>query len=324
VVSAESRVLNFGSVKFGDDPSSTQKSFDNLSAFSRSDYDAWIANLVCHIEIGSGCRDTLADDFKRWFNVVGIGSLGDDSKKSVVTSQALLESSVQFFGKLPSAEKSDSCGVVALPARFRLENTAYRQASLPIVMCGINGEETLSVDLVQYITDSSKLLPVWVYALDETNVSQTVLDNHYRSYIDAGADIVIGVSKDSLGRAENYNGHLIAHSLGRFMGPVPAGQSSDIAALIGVNLSVQRSDNMLAWTEIAKTCSGYNDLCLEAGKSKGLEKLAVEYEYSMKGVSRADSFNPVPADSVQGAEIARTMEWVDVSTSFNEPQDTGI
>jgi hypothetical protein len=50
----------------------------------------------------------------------------------------------------------------------------------------------------------------------------------------------------------------------------------------------------------------------------------VEYEYAIKGVSRADGFNPIPSDSAQSSDVARIMEWVEVSKSFQGTEDSSF
>jgi hypothetical protein len=322
VAALEARVLNFGSVSWGEGPNSNKLSFDNLVDFNRTDYDVWIANLACHIETTAGCDKDLFRDFTKWFNVVGVGSIDNDTARAQATKDYLIGTNIQFFGNIESTEKSNSCGVIALPARFRLENGSYRQAAMPIVLCGIDGSQTMSVDLAESINVSARSLPVWVYALDDTSASQTVLESQYRSYIDAGADMVIGVSKPGLGEVERHGKGVIVYSLGRFMGPAKDKKPSNLSALLGITISASKTDELIEWTEIAKTCSGYSDLCLEAGVSKNLPRPDYNYAFSLKGVATTDPDNPIPASALQISDIAGYMKWVRIAEQTDTSEES--
>jgi len=325
IVSLDTKVLNFGSITWADgltESASAQTPFSSFGAFARPDYDGWIGNLNCALvakKDASSCDETKLTDFYKFFNIVALGGLRNtDGSDDMNTTDKLAKSNIQFFGKNFSTKNSEECEVISLPARYSLQDGSSKQASMPIVLCAVDGEKTNSVDITTEIKKYSESLPVWVYPLDTGIATPSERQTQYRSYIDAGADLVVGVASPELASTEVYQNRLIAYSLGRFVGPVNTPVKSRGTALLSVRITALR-DEVFEWEKIAKTCTGYDDLCIEAGRSQSLAKPKYMYDYSIVAVDSSDIRAPKPADVTLTGDVLSALKWFDTDTQLKNP-----
>jgi hypothetical protein len=322
IVALEAKVLNFGSLSWADgsvDHISSQTPFSSLSQFTRSDYDAWIGNLNCPVvsqKTTSSCDELKVPDFAKYYSMLALGGLrntnGIDDQN---TAEKLAKSGIQYFGKISSTKNPEECEVISVPARFRLKDDSFKSASMPIVLCAVDGEKTNAVDISSEISKYAKSLPVWVYALDSGISTVQERQTQYRSYIDAGADLVLGVASPELASTEVYEGRLIVYSLGRFLGPVDPTTKSEGSALISIGITAAR-EGVIEWEKIARTCTGYDDLCIEAATSQSLVKPKYSYMYSVVAVDSSDARAPKLADVALTGDILSTMKWFDTNTQL--------
>jgi|GEM_PF-6034763 len=322
IVSLDTKVLNFGSVSWADgtaDYVSSQTPFSSLAEFARPDYDTWVANLNCSIvsqKTISTCDELKVSDFAKYFNIVALGGLRNtDGANDQNTTERLAKNGIQFFGKISSTKNPEECEVISLPARYKLKDGSLKQASMPIVMCAVDGEKTNAVDINSEINKYAESLPVWVYALDSGTSTDLQRQAQYRSYVDAGADLVLGVASPDLSSTEVYGGRLIAYSLGRALGPVESTQKKNGSALLAVTISAPR-DEVIEWEKISRTCSGYDDLCIEASKSQSLLRPKYSYKFAVEAVDSSDARAPKPADVALTGDILSTMKWFDTDSQL--------
>lgn len=306
-----SRTLSFGDLYWGgrvDDIAKAtykrvQYPFSNLASFSRQDYDAWIANLECPLTSQTvpssdqeqtgilNCPKDYVVEAKNWFNILTLGNDHIDDQESVSgfmqTKEVLKNNGIQYLGHYDPKQYNDICEIVNLPARYRLNDGSYKQATMPLALCAINSNGTSPDNrAIDEIRNYSKILPTWVYAHmgDENTGSPSFLQQQiYHSYIDGGADVVIGSHTGRIQTAESYANKLIVYSLGDFIGSnSPAG--SGRAMGLSIEISAELDQSVLLWTRLSPDCAGYDDACIETAAAQGLVRPNYSYTFSTVAV----------------------------------------
>lgn len=107
------------------------------------------------------------------------------------------------------------------------------------------------------------------------------------------------------------------YSLGRFLGPSGSEGKTGGTALLRVDVNAEK-DTAIGWEEVARTCTGYDDLCVEAAKSRSLSKPKYTYSYSVLVVDATDARNPKVADATLTADVLGTLKWFDTSSLLNQ------
>ena len=264
--------------------------FSGLSSLSRTQYDAWIGDLTCTIDAVSSpevCPSSYLSEAKKWFNVFALGNSHTNTGAGLTTTTDLLKKSgIQYVGSEDSTSVPDLCEVVALPARNELGDGSFKSASFPLAICSVNASNAI-VDTAEYdeISRYSQMLPTWVYVyMGDTNViAQSELQRSiFRSFIDEGAELVIGNHPYAVQGAESYKGKLILYSLGNFM---YSGPESDPELHRSVSLSATIStkvdNNMSAWVNLAEGCKDAHDTCLKKARDLALAKPTYSYKLSV-------------------------------------------
>lgn len=264
--------------------------FSGLNSLSRPQYDAWVGNLTCSIDVVSSpdvCPSGYLSEVKKWFSVFALGNSRTDRGGALSnTTDSLKKSGIQYVGSEDSSSVTDLCEVVSLPARFELGDGSFKAATFPLAICSINASSGI-VETSEYdvISRYSRVLPTWVYIyMGDTNViAQSELQRGvFRSFIDEGADLVIGNHPYAVQGAESYKGKLILYSLGNFM---YQGSDSDPELHKSVSLSATVSSkidkNMDAWANLSNNCRDAHDSCLTKAKDLGLAKPVYSYDLSI-------------------------------------------
>jgi hypothetical protein len=336
-VSVISRVLATGNTSWGgqlyttSEASSLKSSypFSGLNTLSRNEYDVWIGNLVCSFtdkpdtQVGHVCPSGYLSEAKKWFNVFALGSSYSNTNSTLPETRQLLKSNdIQYVGDQDNSIIKQLCKVIILPARSKLGDGSYKIARMPLALCSVNAAQG-TIDSKQYdeVMRYARYLPVWVYVqMGDTNViGQTELQkNIYRSFIDVGADMVIGNHPYAVQAAENYKGKLIMYSLGNFMNE---GVSGDLETQRSVSLKAvitsQSNQNMQNWMSIASDCSLDTEVCLKDADAKKLDKLAYTYDLSL--VTTDNSKNGITMKSSDSWEqqAAKRLNWDTVMRSLS-------
>lgn len=324
-----SRTLSFGDVFWGryiDDWAKQSSNrleypFSGLSTFGRENYDAWIADLECPLTdtyISSAEQDRLLSfscpkdytaNAAKWFTAFTIANNHTGNQEQVggfkQTQDTLANNGIQYFGNFDPKVYGDVCEIIDLPARYLMNDGTYKQADLPIAMCAVHSVfELPDQNVLNEITKYSKVLPVWVYGhmgTEYTTLPSEIQQATYRSYIDAGADIVIGDHPHRVQTAESYKGKLIVYSLGNFifdqLGASEQGGREVWRGMgLGIEVSAEIDQSVLLWTKLSNECQKYDDSCIETAATQGLFKPKYDYVFSVvtsdnsnKGVAKKAS-----------------------------------
>lgn len=312
-----SRTVSFGSASWaGIAPAQETAVFAQMTTIGRSNYDEWIIGLDCpldNIDAKEFCDADQLSDFSKYFGVASIVANTGDAKTKTMTTSFLSKEGIQFFGGMGDVSAKDMCEVVSLSARLESKDRAYQSASLPIVLCAVSITDAVKPSAVSEVQKYTVDLPVWVYIYNQTTTLDTLGSSSrslYQSYVDAGADIVMGIGDSSLEPVEKYADGLIVYSLGRFMG-IPVSSTPQSSAIgLGIEIRQASTQNIQDWAEIAKTCSGYDDLCVEAARSKNLQKPDYTYKYSIIPVDTANPYQPKSADDTLQANTIQKLNWI--------------
>ena len=315
------RALVLGSTSWGGElaklsataQTKTELPFSNLGTFGRNQYDAWLGSLGCSLRNNGCSEDVVRSDATKWFTFFALGN-DQVSSQASATSQLLSDLGIQSAGVV-NANQNNVCEVVSLPARYRMGDTSYKAALLPVAVCSIGTKAAATIDSARYdeILKYSKVLPVWVYVYSGDATGTQPDDLHksaYRSLVDAGADIVFGVSPVGSQGAESYKGKLIAYSLGNFMYD---GTSADTEARrsvgVGVVASASATKDVIAWVNLADRCKATYDTCLDQASTKQLVKPNYTYQFTLVATSQTED-GLVSRGGASWEEIAaKRLDW---------------
>jgi poly-gamma-glutamate synthesis protein (capsule biosynthesis protein) len=312
------RVLASGNVAWGGrlyelseaSPLKAAYPFSGLNSLSRNEYDAWIGNLTCSLTTkpepsSAACPSTYLTEARKWFTLFALGNANTNDS----TRTSLEAAGIDYVGDQDIGAVSELCKVVSMPARTRQLDGSYKSARLPLIVCSINASGAVP-DKMQYerVKKLAEVLPVWVYVYmgDSDILGQSELQKSvYRSFIEVGADMVIGNHPYAVQGAESYNGKLIVYSLGNFIQP---SSSTDEERLKSVSLkivaSTEQDKNLVSWMSTLQACGSDTEVCLKDASSKELQKPLFDYELSL-----------VMADSIKsGVTVRSSGTWEEVAS----------
>ncbi len=312
-----SRTVSFGSASWaGITPAQEAAVFAQMSTIGRSNYDEWIIGLDCpldNVDTKEFCDADQVDELSELFGVASAFTNSGDANAKAATTSFLSKNGVQFFGGMGDTSAKDMCEVVSLNARLESKDRAFQSAALPIVLCAISIADAVKPSAVSEVQNYAKDLPVWVYIYNQTSIVDTFGSSSrslYQSYIDAGADIVMGIGDSSLEPIEKYADGLIVYSLGRFIGAPKDSKPQSSAIGLGIEIRQASTQNIQDWAEIAKTCSGFDDLCIEAANSRNLQKPDYTYTYSIIPVDTTNPYQPKAGDDTVKADTLQRLNWI--------------
>lgn len=277
-----------------------QYPFSGLSSFNRSAYDAWIGGLECPITttyldsttqdrlLKFSCLPEYTPEAAKWFTAFTLANNHTDNMEEVngfdQTKGNLSQNGIQYFGHYDNSQTKEICAVLSIPARVIFSNHT-EASSLPFAFCGFHNIFKLPTqDQMQTISAYSKHFPTIVMphqGKEYTYTADQLQRSYARQYIDLGADAVIGNHVHSVQDTESYKGKLIVYSMGNFIFDQQFSPQVTQSIAPNLNLSVEYSENVQKYLDLAKECSVSNDTCLEKAALLKITKppIAVTYDF---------------------------------------------
>ncbi len=315
--------------------------FSGLNTMSRQEYDTWIANLECPLtdkyvpsaeqdrDLSFSCPKNYVGEAAKWFTAFSLANNHTDNQEDVSgfdqTKQALNEAGIQYFGHYNPEETSSACEILSLPARYKMNDGSFKQANMPLALCGVNHVSKLpDQDLIDEIKRYSTILPVWVYGhmgTEYTTDPSPIQQQVYRGYIDAGADMVIGSHPHRVQTAENYKGKLIIYSLGNFifdqLGAEEHGGREVWRGMgLGVEVSVAMDNSVLLWTRLSEECRSADDTCADKSAYQGLVRPNYQYKFSVVTTDNSAKGVAKKASEEWHGETLERLAWPQLLLSF--------
>ena len=345
-----SRTLSFGDVFWGryiDDWAKETSNpsvypFSGLSSFNRQEYDAWIANLECPLTdtyipsaeqdktLTFSCPKSYTAEAARWFTAFTLANNHSGNQETVngfaQTQAELSARSIQYFGHFNPKQYNDLCEIVNLPARYILSDGTFKAAAMPIALCGMHYVFELPDDLaLDQIRKYSKVLPTWVYGhmgTEYTTEPSDIQRQTYRSFIDAGADVVIGNHPHRVQTAESYKGKLIVYSLGNFIfdqlgAPEQGGYEVQRGMGLGIEITADINQSMLLWTQLSPECAIYDDGCIAKADYQGQTRPRYSYRFSIVTSDNSNRGVATKASEEWNKEVLQRLDWDNLVTQLN-------
>jgi hypothetical protein len=349
-VSISSRVLHTGEVFWGryiDDAakkSPEQKAFpfSGVSSFKRTDYDAWVGDLECPLwpeYVPSAEQDTVlqfaclpeyVSEAAKWFDVFTLANnhMNDRGESGFkFTKTTLDQNNIQYFGVFDPSRTNELCEIVSLPARYRMSDSTYKESFLPVVMCGMHHViELPDAQALAEIKMWSEMLPVWVYGHMGTEYAtepSQIQTDTYRSFIDAGADVVIGTHPHRMQKTEVYKGRLILYSLGNFIfdqwgAAEQGGTEVQRGAVLSMLAETKIDQISLLWSRLAPECVSFQDTCLESARTQGLKRFNLNYTYDVIASDNRNSGAAQKASDEWQVFMENRLNWAATSAELEK------
>jgi hypothetical protein len=339
------RAIIFGKVFWGGSINTLSQSspykfsyaFSALNTLTPAEYDTWLASLDCNIsDSAEECPPGYLNEASKWFDMFSIGGeagVPPSADALIKTRDALAGAGIQFVGNFDPLVDQDVCEVVDLPARYRLSDGSFKEARMPIGICSINYTSAPQNDLVlDEIRKMSTLLPTWVYGYSGPEYSSIPSPTEqvlYRSFIDAGADIVIGSSSQWVQPAEVYKKGLIMYSLGNFIhdniaSNTNGGEEVLRGAGLAVTLTVPMDQSVLLWSRLSNECKQFKDDCRSKASFQGLVRPTYEYLYSIVAVDSSNQGVVKRADQTTTSAVLNRLNWQSAQTTLGSSNSTGF
>jgi Bacterial capsule synthesis protein PGA_cap len=314
IVSATNKSLYFGNVYFGryiDDWSKASPlkfafPFSGLKTLEREKYDSWLAGLECPItptyksspeqeaDLMFTCLPDYIPEAKKWFDVFGLANNHTDNMGLDGISQThkyLTTNKLQYFSDPDHAKTDDICEVVSLPVRVQMSDGIDEKKNMPVAMCGYHNVFKLpKQEAIDQITKYSKYFYTIVtphQGKEYSYIADELQETYAKSYIDAGADIVIGDHVHTVQNTMVYKDKLIVFSLGNAIFDQQYNQQ--VTQAFALDFETKWSGQELQkHLEIGEKCIAQKDTCLEEATKNSLKKLTT-----------TSVFNPVVTDNSQ-------------------------
>ncbi|OGL36298.1 hypothetical protein A3F05_03230 [Candidatus Saccharibacteria bacterium RIFCSPHIGHO2_12_FULL_47_17] len=269
--------------------------FSRLNDFDRSKYDGWIADMECpvtdkkvpyQVQVDSlifSCSPDYLGAAKDWFNVFTLANNHTDNTGAdgfTDTRNNLSSAGLQFFGHYDISQKEDLCEVVSLNV-----NVDKQKKKLPIAMCGYHwlARQPTDEELAE-ISKYGAYFPVWVfphggeeYAIHSNAQQQTL----YRKMIDLGADAIFSDHPHVVQETEAYKGKLIVYDLGNLIFDQWFDVEVTKSLIVNVQISVENSDQLKPYLDLATSCATFKDNCLKEAEQKKLKGYKLDYSYDI-------------------------------------------
>jgi poly-gamma-glutamate synthesis protein (capsule biosynthesis protein) len=204
--------------------------FSGLKSLNKGEYDSWIGNLECPVTekqstnyekenyLKFSCKKGYLPEFKKYFDIVSLANNHTDNmdgrKGLEETRKHLSEADIKYFGDYDNSMHEKICEV--FPVNDKTINNA-----IPIAFCGYHGVYKLPKEEdIKVIKKYSKHFITFVMPHQGEEYkfkSNTYQKRIYRSFIDNGADAVIGSHPHVIQETESYKGKRIFYSLGNFI-----------------------------------------------------------------------------------------------------------
>lgn len=313
--------------------------FARLHEFERDKYDAWITGLECptaekgvsmtsaemEATLTFNCDPAYLPEFAKWFDAVSLANNHTDNMGAdgfLETQKALEANNIQYFGHYEPDNLDDICDVVSLPVTVTKDNAKTEKRKLPVAFCGYHGVFKIpSQASVNEIKKYADIMPVIVMpqsGAEYKPAPDEIKTTLYRSFIDAGADMVIGDHPHWIQTTEAYKGKLIVYSMGNFMFDQQFNQEVARSAAIAVNITTENAnaDELDKWLEIGEKCQIYHDSCLETAKAAKLDKLPLKYSFRAIATDNK-GYQTRPAPELQSA-VEQRLRWSETMQALGQ------
>jgi Bacterial capsule synthesis protein PGA_cap len=299
--------------------------FSGLNTFDRELYDAWIADLECPITdqyinstvqedtLSFSCLPEYLPEAAKWFDAFTLANNHTDNMQSYlgqpyngfeITKNYLDINKIQYFGHYDNSQKNDICEIVSFKSKS--ENV-----SIPFAMCGFHNVFKLptqeQIDMIQVY---SQYLPTVVMphqGREYLEVADDLQRDYARSYIDAGADLVVGDHVHVVQDSEVYKNKLIIYSTGNFIFDQQRGNTT-----LGIGLNAlfrfTNDNNFQKLTEIGSKCTTFKDNCLDLIKFQQLKKPIFTVEYKPIGTDNSNKLAKKASPEVEKL-ILEKLKW---------------
>ena len=303
--------------------------FARLSEFDRQKYDSWITGLECpttkkgvamtsaemEATLTFNCDPAYLGEFAKWFDIVTLANNHTDNMGAdgfLETQQSLGDNKIQYFGHYDPSELDEVCEVVSLPVKIHYDDKSEREGLLPVAMCGYHGVFKLpSAEAVALISKYAEKMPVIVFphaGAEYKPVPDQIKTSLYRSFVDAGADMVVGDHPHWVQSTEVYNGKLIIYSMGNFMFDQQFNQEVTRSAAIDVEITSEGgSEQLEGWLELGDGCKKYHDDCFDRAEQKDLSRIQLNYKFNAIATSNK-GYQAYPAPELQNS-VEQRLGW---------------
>lgn len=291
--------------------------FSRLSEFGRDKYDGWISDMECPVTNKSvpyqtqvdalifSCSPNYLSAASKWFDVFTLANnhTGNTGAAGFADTQDnLANAGIQFFGHYDISHKNDLCEVVTLKV-----SVDSRNQKLPIAMCGYHWLARMPTDneLAQ-ITQYAAYFPVWVFPHGGTEYSITTTSTQqelYHKMIDLGADVVFGDHPHVVESTEAYKGKLIVYDLGNLVFDQWFDSEVTKNMVVNASFSAPVDKNLQSYLDMADSCTGFKDNCLQTAQAKGFTVYKLQYSYKIMAGDSNNASNDERAKHLGSPEV---------------------
>lgn len=298
--------------------------FSGLSREHRQGYNAWIANMECPItdwdipyqtqvqRLLLNCRPEFLPEAANWFTALSLANNhtnNNNGARGITQTRHNLDAhQIQYFGDYNMRNISNICDVIMVLADSKLDNS-----KMPIAMCGYDyvGSASPQQDELDIMRQYAKLMPVIALPHMGTEFLDTAEQakiDVYRKLIENGADMVVGSHPHVVQNSENYNGKLIAYSVGNFIFDQQSVGRETILSL-GIGLKISTSDNIaIAAYQSLNGCEKAHDSCLAQLTAKINYRPKFSVSYNSECFEQSSNI-PKIADETTCEEILTRANW---------------
>jgi hypothetical protein len=292
--------------------------FSKLDTFDRTKYDTWVAGLECPVTdsfVGSATQDETLNftclpgyitEAKKYFDVFTLANNHIDNMQQIDgfgnTRKVLDSHGIQYFGHFDNSIKTDICEVVSLKSKSAYSDGSIKNSSIPVAMCGYHNVFKLPLqDEVEVISQYSKYFPTVVMphqGAEYQTKSDPIKQETYHSFIDAGADLVVGDHPHATQETEYYKGKLIVYSLGNFI--FDQQYSSLVTNAITLDSKILfEGEGLQNYLDLDYNCNKFQDNCLNIAQSKGFIKPKFSFKFDIIASDNSNKITKKASPEIQ-------------------------
>jgi Bacterial capsule synthesis protein PGA_cap len=300
--------------------------FSQLNTFGRSRYNSWIAGLECPVTdqfvdsptqddtLNFTCLPGYIPEAAKFFDVFTLANNHIDNMEQIGgfenTRKVLDANGIQYFGHYDNAVKNDICEVVAIEADAVFDDNSSEKVNIPVAYCGFHNVFKLPTqDEIDIIAEYSKYFPTVVMphqGAEYVTKSDSLKQETYHKFIDAGADLVVGDHPHATQEMEYYKGKMIVYSLGNFIFDQQYNSTVTSAITLDSELTILSDAKTLeSFLKAGENCQKFKDNCLNLAKSMNLKKPNLNYIFD---IIASDNRNKITKKA--SPEIQNKMEQI--------------
>ena len=312
-----------------------RRPFARLGEFHRDRYDAWISGLECptvpgvhpthheeHVLLKFNCDPALLEEASHWFTAFTLANNHTDNQGRVgvdETRRQLAQHGIAAFGDPDPHRLADVCKVLPLQVQVTREDGSTGLGHLPVGLCGFHGVFEIpppeAIDVMRRLAQHVPVLALphsgLEYVTRETGIKVAL----YRSFIEAGADAVLGDHAHWVQNSEAWHGRPIFYSMGNFIFDQHDDAEVTRSAAVHVKLRLDEPD-LEDWLDLGEQCLSTD--CTTLVEDSGLPKPDVRFGFGIVGTTNVDGPTH-PASPAQQAGILARLDWADTVTGLRPP-----